>query len=88
MKYETNQHFTYKHTGLVIKAKSMFDEPIRVGLIRFADLYDHRQPEAPQPERRDPQSHLRDSSATQEQPWEFDASHQPLLVIYTSTRDA
>lgn len=38
-----------KRAGLVIKAKSMFEEPIRIGLIRFADLYDHRAPPLPPP---------------------------------------
>lgn len=28
----------------MIKAKSMFEEPIKIGLIRFADLYDHTRP--------------------------------------------
>ena len=45
-----------------MRAKSMFDEPVRLGLIRFADAHDH------------PAGQLSD----------FDASHQPLLVLYSS----
>lgn len=71
--------------GLVIKAKSMFDEPIRIGLIRFADLYDH--------ENGNQNKDLQDrhnSEQLEEVPWnkesamDFDSSHQPILVIYTT----
>lgn len=74
--------------GLVIKAKSMFDEPIRIGLIRFADRYDnsnrttaskrHKDEEEEQPKQEN--GNERGIEAT-----DFDMDHQPILVIYTTT---
>lgn len=52
----------------------MFDEPIRIGLIRFADVYDHVAVPEDQAERRRWQA-------------DFDRSHQPLLVIYTTVNE-
>ena len=66
--------------GLVIRAKSMFDEPIRTGLIRFADAYDQAQQTEPDSRRaravRPPARRAARNS--------FSLSHQPLLVIYTN----
>lgn len=87
---------TDSRTGLVIKAKSMLNEPVRIGLIRFADAYDHSsaQLRSGQSESKfkldqseqSQQTQLR-RSAQQSQSARFrhfDLSHQPLLVVYTS----
>lgn len=59
----------------------MFDEPIRIGLIRFADLYDHFHYRFEG--QKDRTSSAADSGHREAA--EFDLSHQPALVIYTSS---
>lgn len=99
----------------MIKAKSMFEEPIKIGLIRFADLYDHRkdrvlkekhkgggekwqlyryrqaqiesEPENEKEKEKENEERNGTDQATKRQQREqqdFDSSHQPILVIYTS----
>lgn len=95
------RQITTTTTGLVIKAKSMFEEPIRIGLIRFADLYDQR---AVGRRRRcldkttSSAADARHMNANEaagstngngnefaEPSAEFNSNHQPTLVIYTTT---
>lgn len=60
----------------------MFDEPIRIGLIRFADLYDHHWQAA---------ERIGGDGARPtigKEAIEFDLSHQPALVIYTASSSA
>lgn len=69
-------------TGLVIEAKSMFDEPIEIGLIRFADVFDHAtNAELERGER----GAAIDDGERRKKNVDFDLAHQPLLVIYTTT---
>lgn len=74
----------------MIKAKSMFDEPIKNGLIRFADFYDHRrqlgrddndEPEISNNDDYNSNDHYKQHEISRV--LEFDSSHQPILVIYT-----
>lgn len=58
----------------MIKTKSMFDEPIKIGLIRFADLYDHSTYE------RDPSQPNEGAVRLNN----LDISQQPTLLIYTT----
>lgn len=97
----------------------MFEEPIKIGLIRFADLYDHKKIRVPKKQHKDvglKRSLYRNRQAQIEKENEsdtrtgtgsgtrtdqdikeeqrkrerereqqdFDLSHQPILVIYTS----
>lgn len=91
----------------------MFEEPIRIGLIRFADLYDHHrassnelpattiglngdsmgEEEEHEEEATDWQHRQQVATTTKDQislqlerkrALEFDSSHQPILVIYTT----
>lgn len=63
----------------------MFEEPVGIGLIRFADAYDHWRTE--QQEETDDGGEEEEGGGQEErapgQLREFDLSHQPLLVIYT-----
>lgn len=92
----------------------MFEEPIKIGLIRFADLYDHRKVSNKVPEvgaeaevdtsnnnaggrdkedksgakKRKTQIETETDLAIERRQLQaqqdFDSSHQPILVIYTS----
>jgi hypothetical protein len=68
----------------------MFDEPIRVGLIRFADAYDDADQEAPDWGGRAAAKQVaagRPASSEQTDRQTragFSLSHQPLLVVYTA----
>jgi len=72
----------------------MFDEPIRIGMIRFADAYDHwawpSEWHTNSASKLASKSTLHSSKPVQsvhlEQVAKFDSSHQPLLVIYTKRR--
>lgn len=71
----------------------MFDEPIKIGLIRFADLYDHQTIRSGARKRNNKDRQYRHNSEQMEEvgssikrdELEFDSSHQPILVIYTTT---
>lgn len=73
---------THANPGLVIKARSMFDEPIRIGLIRFADAYDHLDDQHEQPNK------IKRHEAAAATVRDFSLSHQPLLVIYTTKTES
>lgn len=70
----------------------MFEEPVAVGLIRFADPYDRRPARQRRHssgggggvQRRQEQSAKLQAGGHQAAASRFDLDHQPILVIYTS----
>ena len=66
----------------------MFEEPVRIGLIRFADAYDQRAQFAPIVRGSPLGGPTGPPRQERERRRRFDADHQPLLVIYTTAAEA